>query len=92
MVHVQAAHMINIYELGHDSTNNNHINSNNNSESNNNNNAFNKHDNIVSHIDTSHNKISVDVIDKLDNINMTDCSEDNRMVIVTANNVSFPQR
>lgn len=30
MVHVQAAHMINIYELGYDVTNNNHINNNNN--------------------------------------------------------------
>lgn len=30
MVHVQAAHMINIYELGFDATNNNHINNNNN--------------------------------------------------------------
>lgn len=35
MVHVQAAHMINIYELGFDATNNNHINNNNNNNNNN---------------------------------------------------------
>lgn len=38
MVHVQTAHMINIYELGIDATNNNHINNNNNNINNNNNN------------------------------------------------------
>lgn len=34
MVHVQAAHMINIYELGFDATNNNHVNNNNNNNTN----------------------------------------------------------
>lgn len=88
MVHVQAAHMINIYELGHDATNNNHLNSNNNiiSDTSNNNNIA-KNDN-ASLDDATSNKINGDAIDKLDTINMAECIDENRMLIMSANNVS----
>lgn len=89
MVHVQAAHMINIYELGHDATNNNHLNSNNNiiSDTSNNNNIA-KNDNI-SLDDASSNKINGDAGGKLDTINMAECIDENRMLIMSANNVSI---
>lgn len=68
MVHVQAAHMINIYELGFDATNNNHINNNNN---NNNNNTSNKIANKIINTNkigklqnTSHNLFQDDVLYK----------------------------
>lgn len=92
MVHVQAAHMINIYELGHDTTNNIHIN-------NNNNNIINdasshiygtKANESVVHDDTvPTNKVNADYVnDKPTNINQVDCAEDSRMLIVNTNNVS----
>ncbi|XP_031620081.1 hybrid signal transduction histidine kinase E [Contarinia nasturtii] len=63
MVHVQAAHMINIYELGFDATNNNHINNNNNHSNSNNNN--NNNNNIINNNNNNNNNTNNGIISKI---------------------------
>lgn len=95
MVHVQAAHMINIYELGFDATNNNHINNNNNNNNkinnnnNNNNNIINSSNKInnINHIDGSVNKLNGSIDDKSENIDASDFAEETRIQL-NSDNVS----
>lgn len=76
MVHVQTAHMINIYELGSDATNHNH-NNNNSAITNNNNSNSSNIVNVASDASAVANKLNGNANEKHD-INMVDeCTEQN---------------
>lgn len=90
MVHVQAAHMINIYELGADATNNNHTSNNNNNNLNNKNN--NNNTAIVDDSHTTTNKLNGNLGDKIEIDAITECVEldnsANPQIFTAAINVS----
>lgn len=89
MVHVQAAHMINIYELGTDTTNNNH-NINNNNNNNNNNTSNNKNKaNSNSNVEHSISKPIESLGDKIGMESVADCPEEDAITDSYAFNVSF---